>query len=150
MTEVRLCEVTEQDLPVFFEWQRDPESVRQSNIAPREWEEFLTHWRTRILADPEVTVRAITADGALAGNIMSFLLGERRAVGYWLGRDFWGKGVGTAALRQFLAVDKARPLYVETDEGNTGSLRMLEKCGFTRVGIEIDGDRRFIVLRLDD
>ncbi|MEV6965354.1 GNAT family N-acetyltransferase [Hamadaea sp. NPDC051192] len=151
MIDVRLRAVTEADLPVFFEWQRDPEAVRLSKIPGREWEEFRTHWRTKVLPNPEGLLRAITADGVLAGNIVSFPFRERRCVGYWLGRDFWGKGVGTTALRQFLAdVDQSRPLYIETDEGNAGSLHMAEKCGFERVGLEVEGDLRFVVLRLDD
>ncbi|NUR49357.1 MAG: GNAT family N-acetyltransferase [Hamadaea sp.] len=151
MIDVRLRAVLEADLPVFYEWRRDPEAVERSKLPPKDRDAFLTQWRTEVLPNSEGIVRAITADGVLAGNILSFPFNGRRCIGYWLDRAFWGRGVGTAALRLFLTeVDSARPIYAETDEGNAGSLRMLEKCGFARVGVEVDGDIRFIVLRLDD
>jgi RimJ/RimL family protein N-acetyltransferase len=50
--------------------------------------------------------------------------------GYWLGQKFWGKGIATEALTQFLALDKSRPLYAIIAKTNRGSARVLEKCGF--------------------
>ena len=49
---------------------------------------------------------------------------------YWLGREYWGRGVATDALRRFLAEIKARPLYARAAADNRASLRVL-KSGFT-------------------
>ncbi|GIG01115.1 GNAT family N-acetyltransferase [Catellatospora citrea] len=62
----------------------------------------------------------------------------------------WCRGVGTAALRQFLQREQIRPLHADAFAGNTASVRLLERCGFRRVGVDHDGDLEFVALRLDD
>ena len=61
------------------------------------------------------------------------MMGERE-VTYWIGREFWGQGVGTAALQALLALDPTRPMFGRAAKDNNGSIRVLEKCGFVRVG----------------
>jgi hypothetical protein len=48
--EVRLRAVTEDDLPSFYEHQRDPVAYRMAAFQPRERDAFMTHWRS-ILRD---------------------------------------------------------------------------------------------------
>jgi len=110
----------------------------------------MTHWTTRILGDPTVLVQAITVDGELAGNVVSWWDEQRRFIGYWLGREFWGRGVGTAALTRYLQLEKVRPLYADPFAGNTGSVRLLEKCGFQRAGTVQHGEDEHIMLVLTD
>ena len=98
-----------------------------------------------ILADPGVLARAVVADGRPAGNVVSFEHEGRREVGYWIGREFWGAGVATAARAAFLDLETARPLYAGVARWNAGSLRVLEKCGFAVCDEE--GDE--VTLRLD-
>jgi RimJ/RimL family protein N-acetyltransferase len=62
------------------------------------------------------------------------MLGEERQVGYWLGREFWGKGIASESLKQFLGVVKTRPLYGMVAKHNSASKRVLEKCGFKVIG----------------
>jgi RimJ/RimL family protein N-acetyltransferase len=69
-------------------------------------------------------------DGGLAGNVVCFDQDGEREVGYWIGREFWGRGVATAALTQFLDEITERPLYAVVAAHNTGSIRVLRKCGF--------------------
>jgi RimJ/RimL family protein N-acetyltransferase len=69
------------------------------------------------------------------GYIASFDLDDQREVTYWIGRQDWGKGIATRALHEFLArIERARPLYARAASDNVASIRVLEKCGFTRVG----------------
>ena len=84
-------------------------------------------------------------DGEVTGNVLSFERDGRREVGYWLGRDHWGRGVATAALVAFLGEEETRPLHAGVLAANGGSLRVLEKCGFAVCGEE-DG---LVILRLD-
>jgi RimJ/RimL family protein N-acetyltransferase len=51
-------------------------------------------------------------------------------VGYWLGQEYWGKGIASRALALFLDQVTTRPLYAHVAKHNTGSYRVLEKCGF--------------------
>ncbi len=58
----------------------------------------------------------------------------RRLVGYWIGREFWGRGLATQALAELLDVVDARPLHAYVAKNNVASIRVLEKCGFVKVG----------------
>ncbi len=150
MSDVRLRDVDDADLEVFFEQQREEEAVRRAQFPSRDREHFLMHWRTQVLGNSTGHTQTVTVDGEVAGNIVAWWQEGRRFVGYWLGQRFWGRGVGTAALSQFLQREQIRPLYADPFVGNTASVRLLERCGFRRVGVDHDGDLEFVVLRLDD
>ncbi|NVJ09330.1 GNAT family N-acetyltransferase [Myxococcus sp. AM001] len=124
-----LRDVTEEDLAIFFEHQRDPEALRMAAFSSRERDAFMTHWRTKVLR-PENVTRAIVLGGVVVGNIGSWEQDARRFVGYWVGREHWGKGIATQALSAFLGVEPARPLHAWVALHNLASIRVLEKCGF--------------------
>jgi RimJ/RimL family protein N-acetyltransferase len=73
---------------------------------------------------------------------------DRRFVGYWLGRRYWGRGVGAQALQLFLQRERVRPLYADPFSGNSASVRLLEKCGFERSGTVRYGQAEHIMLVL--
>jgi RimJ/RimL family protein N-acetyltransferase len=131
------------DLPILFEHQRDPAGITMAGVGGRDRAAFDEHWG-RILADDDTLIRTVVLDGEVAGHVLSFERDGRREVGYWIGRDHWGRGVATAALVAFLGEDEARPLHAGVLLANVGSLRVLEKCGFAVVGEE-DG---LVILRL--
>jgi len=78
--------------------------------------------------------RAVLLDGKLAGNIGSWLEDEKRLVGYWVDRRYWGRGVATEALRLFVAECQERPLNAWVATSNVASTRVLEKVGFIPSG----------------
>jgi RimJ/RimL family protein N-acetyltransferase len=131
MGEVGIREVVDEDLAVFFEHQRDPEAVAMAAFPSREWDGFLAHW-DKIRADDSTLNRTVLVDGAVAGNVASWAVDGERFVGYWIGREYWGRGVATAALGLFLDQDPERPLLAHVAVHNVGSIRVLEKCGFAR------------------
>jgi RimJ/RimL family protein N-acetyltransferase len=127
--EVQLREVREADLPIFFEHQRQPEAVRLADFPARGQEAFMAHW-AKILADETVVKRTIVFQGQAAGNIVSFIQSGEREVGYWIGEEFWGKGIASQALKLFLEQVLDRPLYAHVSTHNLASRRVLEKCSF--------------------
>jgi RimJ/RimL family protein N-acetyltransferase len=127
-----LRDVVEDDLPFFFEHQRDPEAARMVGLPPRERDAFMTHWRTKVLGNPSNTTRTIVVGGHIAGNVVSWTGDGKRLVGYVLGRGHWGKGIATQALSEFLSHETTRPLFAWVSAHNVGSIRVLEKCGFVR------------------
>lgn len=139
--------VTEDDLPIFFEHQRDPEANRMAAFPPRDRDAFMAHWTT-ILRDASVVTRTVLLDGEVAGNVVVFDFEDRREVGYWIGRVFWGKGVATSALRAFLAEVTERPLYAGVAEHNIASIRVLEKCGFTISEAQAADEDGHVLMRL--
>jgi RimJ/RimL family protein N-acetyltransferase len=134
--EVSLREVTEDDLPVFFEHQRDPEAAAMAAVPSRDREAFLTHWTIRVLGNETGVARTVLAGDRVAGNMVSWLAEGERLVGYWIGREFWGRGVATAALRRFVELLPDRPLRAHVAAHNAASIRVLEKGGFALVGRE--------------
>ena len=126
---ITLRPVTPFDLPVFYEQQADPTATEMAAFPARAREPFMAHW-ARIMADESVVLRTILYDGRVAGNVVSFLQAGLREVGYWIGHEFWGRGIATRALQLFLAELKDRPLYAHVAKHNAASRRVLEKCGF--------------------
>jgi RimJ/RimL family protein N-acetyltransferase len=130
---VVLRDVTEDDLPIFFEHQRHADSNRMAAVAARAHVAFFAHWE-KVLADPANMTRTVLVDGVVAGNVVSWDGEGERLVGYWIGSDFWGRGVATAALARYLTLDTTRPLHARVARHNVGSRRVLEKCGFGMIG----------------
>jgi len=131
--DVHLRDVIEADLRIFFEHQLDPDATQMAAFPARDWDAFTAHW-TKILLDETIIIQTILCDGQVAGNVVSFEQGGERQVGYWIGREYWGKGIATRALSQFLGQVTARPLYAHVAKHNIASIRVLEKCGFAICG----------------
>lgn len=155
--EVRLRPVQPADVPVFREHRLDANAawaVAFSELDPNDEEAFDARWRM-LMGSSEVVLRTVLVDGRVAGNVLKFDGFGLPEVGYWLGREWWGRGVATAAVRAFLAELTERPLYGVVAHENAASIRVLEKCGFVAVGkaralstirgVEVDQ----VVLRLD-
>jgi RimJ/RimL family protein N-acetyltransferase len=90
----------------------------------------------RLRSDASVTCLVIEADGAVAGTIGSFHIDDELEVTYWVGRAHWGKGVASAALRLLLAETSERPVFGRAASDNVASIRVLEKAGFRRIGVD--------------
>jgi RimJ/RimL family protein N-acetyltransferase len=138
-TKIRLRDVEADDLPLFFEHQRDPVAVAMVAFRSRDRAAFDQHW-AKLLADEtklkKTIVVAPNAFGAVlaesvVGNIGSWTSEGKREVGYWIDRAFWGRGVATEALSAFLRLEQTRPLYAGVAKHNVASIRVLQKCGFT-------------------
>ncbi|AVZ72321.1 GNAT family N-acetyltransferase [Streptomyces lunaelactis] len=134
---VTLREVIDSDLPDFFRHMSDPASNRMAAFTskdPTDRAAFDAHW-ARIRASDAV-IRTVLADGVVVGHTAVYGPPEEREVTYVIDRAYWGRGVATAALRALLDVAPKRPLAARTAADNAGSIRVLEKCGFTVTGTE--------------
>jgi RimJ/RimL family protein N-acetyltransferase len=128
-----LREVAESDLDALFEQQADPESSAMAGVPSRDRPAFDAHWR-RIRTDESTVIRVIDVDGEAAGHVLSWRAESRRYVGYWIAREFWGRGLATAALAEYLGELRERPLHALVSTDNVGSIRVLEKNGFVAIG----------------
>jgi RimJ/RimL family protein N-acetyltransferase len=132
--ELLLRAVINDDLPIFFAQQVNKEANHMAAFTakdPTNQEAFTAHWH-RILADATVIIKTIVCDGQVAGSVSSYEDEGKPEVTYWLGKEYWGKGIATWALQAFLAhTNKRRPIYARVAKDNLGSRRVLEKCGFT-------------------
>mgnify|MGYP001300107192 CR=1 FL=1 len=136
MPDVKLRKVRDDDLPIFFEYFRDPEAVRMAAFTSKDPDDraaFDAHW-SRIRAADDILNRTIEVDDRVAGSVSSYVMDGDTEVTYWLGREFWGRGIATGALVAFLKEQTTRPIYARAAKDNIGSLRVLQKCGFAIIG----------------
>ncbi|MDG4863368.1 GNAT family N-acetyltransferase [Streptomyces sp. T-3] len=154
---ISLRPVHTSDLPVFFRHMSDPESNQVAAFTakdPTDRAQFDAHWE-RVLASSDNVTRTVLADGDVVGHAAVYGEPGEREVTYFIDRYYWGRGIATAALAALLVEVPERPLYARTAADNTGSVRVLSKCGFVVTaqdrgfanarGEEIDE----LVLRLD-
>ncbi|HZM16656.1 MAG TPA: GNAT family N-acetyltransferase [Candidatus Krumholzibacteria bacterium] len=145
-SDVSLRKVNQDDLPIFFEDQMDPEAARIARFPSRDKDAFMAHW-SKIMIDDTCILRTILFHGQVAGNIGCWPQGGMTLVGYWISKKYWGKGIATAALGEILGLVAARPLHAYVAKQNAASIRVLEKCGFETVGEE---DHDYIMMLADN
>ena len=153
---IALRDVIESDLPRFFEHQADPQSCQMAAMQSRDQAAFDAHWK-KILADPSVLIRSIVADDVVVGNVLSFVrkppADDAHAkpavipeVGYWIGREYWGRGLASAALAAFVDTLEMRPLHATAAQHNIASIAILKRNGFVWVKDVVEDDGVVIAL----
>ena len=133
---VILLDVLPEDLPILFEYQRQPAANAMAAFPARDWDTFVAHW-AKISKDENNITRAVVLQGEVAGNIGSWEQDGRREIGYWIARAHWGQGYATEAGLQLIEI--ARTLGLPRLEAahfidNPASGRVLEKLGFCATG----------------
>ena len=78
------------------------------------------------------------AIGGIGFSMQADVLYRSAEIGYWLGEEFWGRGLATEALAAvsdyaFASFDLCR-LYAHVFDWNPASARVLEKAGYTYEG----------------
>jgi RimJ/RimL family protein N-acetyltransferase len=130
MPKIFLRLVLETDLPILFQQQLDPEAVALSAYPSKDRGEFMRHWEG-ILKNKNVTARTIVYKEKVAGHIICWKEGKyEQRIGYWVGKEFWRRGIAGTAVAEFLLVVKTRPLFAEAANHNIASQKVLQKNGF--------------------
>ena len=129
--------VIKEDLSVFFEQQRSPTACFMAAFTrenPADRDAFDRHWE-KVLRSDSIIKKTILFGNEIAGYVSKFEMAGQSEISYWIGSEFWGKGVATQALTEFVNDIGVRPLYARTAFDNLASMRVLQKCGFTREGV---------------
>jgi len=128
-----LRDVLQSDLAIFFDQQLDPEANYMAAFTakdPTNRESFSAHWK-RIMSNSTVRIKTVVIEEQIAGSVLSYEEDGKPEVSYWLGKEFWGNGICTAALGMYLKDhQRKRPIYARFAKDNLPSRRILEKCGF--------------------
>ncbi|MGW7677109.1 GNAT family N-acetyltransferase [Shewanella sp. S23-S33] len=127
---VSLRPIIESDLEAIFVHQSDPIANQLAQFPPRDREAFFKHWHQNILGQVNVLPRAIVVDGKFVGNIGHWQSDGQALIGYWIDREYWGKGIATQTLAQFLPLVSLRPLFAHVAKHNLASQRVLLRHGF--------------------
>ena len=122
------------DIPYFVRLQLDPEAAYMAAfVDPAPPDKLAARWRD-IFANPDNTVVAVLWSGKLVGSAGTFWREGVRELTYWIERQYWGRGIATSAVAQVVRAEPARPLFARVASDNAGSVRVLEKAGFVRIG----------------
>jgi RimJ/RimL family protein N-acetyltransferase len=123
------------DLEWFFQFQLDKEAIQLAAFTPKDPTDkpaYLTKY-SKLLDEPTVNMRTILFDNKIVGSISKFEIDGDAEITYWIDKHFWGKGVTTTALKNFLTIENMRPIFGRVAFDNYGSQRVLEKCGFVKI-----------------
>jgi len=124
------------DLENFFQFQLDKEACYLAAFMPKDSSDKAA-WLTRhekLLSNPTVNNQTILVDGVIAGSVAKFEIKGEAEITYWLDKKYWGQGIATKALTEFLSIEATRPIFARVAFDNFGSQKVLEKCGFLKIG----------------
>jgi RimJ/RimL family protein N-acetyltransferase len=126
------------DLNFFFQFQLNEEARYLAAFMPKDSmdrEAYLAK-HTKFLNDPAITPRTILVDNEIVGSIAKFVIEGDAEITYWIDKKFWGQGITSTALKSFLNIEMTRPIFGRVAFDNYGSQKVLEKCGFVKIGTE--------------
>lgn len=137
-TNITLTETIVDDLHSFFRFQLDEEANYLAAFTAKDQnsEKAYIDKFSKFLSDPTINMRTIKVDNEIAGSLAKFVIENKAEITYWIDRKFWGRGIVTTALKQFLNMEQTRPVYGRTAFDNYGSQKVLEKCGFVKTGTD--------------
>lgn len=126
------------DLEQLFLFQLDREACYLAAFMAKDHadKEAYIAKHTPFLSDPAKTTRTILVNGIIAGSVSKFIMQGDAEITYWIDKKYWGQGIATIALTEFLKIETTRPIYGRTAFDNIGSQRVLEKCGFVKIGTD--------------
>lgn len=135
---ITLTVTTKEDLNTLFEFQLDKEGSYLAAFMPKDTNDKAAYIErfSNYLNDPTKNMRTIKLGDVIVGSIAKFVMENEAELTYWIDRKFWGQGIASAALNDFLKIETARPIYGRTAFDNYGSQKVLEKCGFVKVGTD--------------
>ena len=123
------------DLDTLFQFQLDKEGGYLAAFMPKDPADktaYLIKY-TKLLSDPTVINQTILINNVIAGSVAKFVIDGDAEITYWIDKKFWGQGIATKALKNFLDIETTRPIFGRVAFDNFGSQKVLEKCGFVKI-----------------
>lgn len=135
---ILLTETVPNDLKLFFQFQLDEEGSCMAAFTPNDSNDETAYIErySKYLKDPTKNMRTIKLGVQIVGSIAKFIMDDKAEITYWIDRKFWGQGIASAALNDFLELEQTRPIYARAAFDNYGSQRVLEKYGFIKTGTD--------------
>lgn len=126
------------DLETLFQFQLDKEGRFLAAFMSKDPTDKVAYINkfTKLLNDSTVNNQTIILDNIIAGSVAKFIMEGDAEITYWIDRKFWGQGVATQALKKILTIETSRPIFGRVAFDNFGSQKVLEKCGFEKIGID--------------
>ena len=136
--DIKLKPTKVSDLDILFQFQLDKEGGYLAAFTPKDPTDksaYLSKHK-KLIADPTVNIQTILFDNVIVGSIAKFVMEGDTEITYWIDRNYWGQGIATKALIEFLSIETSRPIYGRVAFDNFGSQKILEKCGFLKIRVD--------------
>ncbi len=136
--DIQLRPTVVEDLETLFQFQLDDEANHLAAFTSKDStnkEAYIAKF-TKLLADSIINNQTIIVGTVIVGSIAKFIMEGDAEITYWIDRNFWGKGIATTALKDFLVLETTRPIFGRVAFDNLGSQKVLEKCGFAKIGTD--------------
>ncbi|MBL0104660.1 MAG: GNAT family N-acetyltransferase [Bacteroidetes bacterium] len=136
--QITLTPTTPEHLPTLFHFQQNPEGIHLAAFTSKDPNDEAAYMEkyTKLLADPTINNQTIWIDGVIVGSLAKYEMEGEAEITYWIDRKFWGRGIATAALKEFLKIELTRPIFGRAAFDNYGSQKVMENCGFVRIGTD--------------
>ncbi len=134
--EIELRHTNQNDLETLFLFQLDEDAnylAAFTSKNPSDKNAYLEKW-TRLLSDEKVNIMTILFEKKIVGSITKYEMEGDAEITYWVEKKFWNKGIASSALKSFLEIEKTRPLFGRIAFDNLGSIKVLDSCGFSKIG----------------
>jgi ribosomal-protein-alanine N-acetyltransferase len=136
MTNIKLKPTEISDLDTLFKFQLDKEGGYLAAFMPKDATDksaYISKY-TKLLSEPTVNNQTILLDNIIVGSIGKFIMEGNAEITYWIDRKYWGHGIAQKALKELLTIESIRPIFGRVAFDNFGSQKVLEKCGFVKIG----------------
>lgn len=135
---ITLAKTEKDDLDVLFQFQVDKEGIYLAAftpIDPNDKNAYIEKY-LKFLNDPTINMRTIKRENEIVGSVSKFVMDNKAEITYWIHKKFWGQGIATTALKDFLTLEQTRPIFGRVAFDNFRSQKVLEKCGFLKMGTD--------------
>ncbi|MBP6657238.1 MAG: GNAT family N-acetyltransferase [Bacteroidia bacterium] len=135
-TVITLTETTAADLSTLFHFQLDEDARHLAAFTNKDSKDERAYVErySKYLTDPSINMLTIKVNNIVVGSISKFVMENEPEITYWIDRKFWGRGIASNALKEFLKIETIRPIHARVAFDNLGSQKVLEKCGFVKIG----------------
>ena len=134
--EIALRKTEQADLETLFILQLDKKANYLAAFTAKDPTDRLVYFEkwTKLISNPTINMKTVVINDLVIGSVIKFEMEGEAEISYWIDRKYWGQGIATAALKVFLETEYLRPLHGRVAFDNFGSQKVLEKCGFVRIG----------------
>ncbi|HUZ61445.1 MAG TPA: GNAT family N-acetyltransferase [Hanamia sp.] len=135
---MELTKTTPEDLETLFVFQTNKDGIYLAAFTPNDPNDKNAYIEkySKFLSDPTINMRTIKFNDEIVGSISKFVMENEAEITYWIDRKFWGRGIATKALTNFLVIESTRPIFGRVAFDNLGSQKVLEKCGFVKISTD--------------
>ncbi len=126
------------DLETLYHFQNDEIAKQMAAFTPKDTADkkaYLERW-SNLITKESCFMQTIWQDDQILGSVVSYKMEGEPQVSYWIDRPHWGKKIATKALMIFLGLYPERPIFGRVAYNNYGSKKVLENCGFQKIGVD--------------